>query len=370
MRILIFNWKDVRHHLAGGAERVTHELAKQLVNRGHEVIIFTSMYPRLKTIETFDGVTVIRRGNLFTVHIHACLYFLTHLKDWPDIVIDQIHGIPFFTPLFTKKPILAWIHEVAGAIWFKEFPLPLALFGLLIESIYFKLYKRTIFMTHTSSTQYELIHKSIPKHNIYVLPHTLSNLNIKLKPKAKRPTLIYVGRLVPMKQVELLLKGTCMLKTVFPKLSVLIVGEGKSRYSTQLLKLRSSLHLEKTVQFLGYASEEKKFTLLSRAWLHVQPSLKEGFGLTVLEAARCKTPTICFANPGISRVVVNGKNGVMIPVQSVTALAQTIHDLLQNNKRRAQLSRAAYSWSMHLPSWQTQAKKFEQLMMTALKAPD
>src|SRR3989344_3406502 len=100
MRILFFNWRDIKNPACGGAEFMTHEIAKYLVSHGHQVCWFTSGFEGCKSEEIIDGYKAIRAGNRYTVYIHAVLNYFLKLRISFDIAIDQINGIPFFTPLF------------------------------------------------------------------------------------------------------------------------------------------------------------------------------------------------------------------------------------------------------------------------------
>src|SRR3989344_5103060 len=103
MRILILNWRDIKHPLAGGAEIATHEHAKEWVRRGHEVTQFSSSIKGESAFDTIDGVKIIRRGNHYTVHIRAFFYYIMNLRQKIDLVVDEFHFIPFFTPLYVSK---------------------------------------------------------------------------------------------------------------------------------------------------------------------------------------------------------------------------------------------------------------------------
>ncbi len=109
MRILILNWRDIRNPSSGGAEILTHEIAKRFVKKGHEVILFTSRFLNSKTEEIVDGVKIVRNGHpdvrfMFqSVHFRAYQFYKTESKKKPfDFVIDEVHGLPFFTPWYVK----------------------------------------------------------------------------------------------------------------------------------------------------------------------------------------------------------------------------------------------------------------------------
>ncbi len=362
MRILIFNWKDVRHPQAGGAEYVTHEFAKELVRRNHEVIIFTSKSPVLKNIETIDGVTMIRYGNLYTVHLHACLYYFRHLKNWPDVVIDQFHGIPFFTPLYIKKCKLAYIHEVAGEIWHTNFKFPLNQIGYIFEKFQFQIYKNIYFLTHSSSTKKELITYNVAAEKITVISPTVAMLKSKTLSKNKNPTLIYLGRLAPIKRIELLLTATSQLEKIIAHLSVWIVGSGNKDYIQKLIDQVNSSRLGKTIKFFNSVSEIKKYELLQKAWINIHPSIKEGYGLTVVEAARMGTPTIAFYVGGLRDIIQHRKTGVLVKPESSVAMSAAIKELIEHPNQRIRMGQRAYRWSQSQPSWTVQTRKLETLL--------
>ena len=126
MRILVFSWRDPKHPLAGGAEQVMHEHMKGWVKAGHEVTLFSSRFKNLPEEETIDGINIIRQGYQYIgVQITGFIYFLKNRSKF-DLVIDQFHGLPFFTPLYIRIPKLAVIQETAGKVWFlNHLPWPL-----------------------------------------------------------------------------------------------------------------------------------------------------------------------------------------------------------------------------------------------------
>lgn len=106
MKILILNWRDIKNPSSGGAEILTHEVANRLVKWGHQVTQFSSSFPNCLPEEKIDGVKIIRRGHpdarylLKSVHFFAFWYYLKKFRGKFDVVIDEAHGLPFFTPLY------------------------------------------------------------------------------------------------------------------------------------------------------------------------------------------------------------------------------------------------------------------------------
>jgi glycosyltransferase involved in cell wall biosynthesis len=144
------------------------------------------------------------------------------------------------------------------------------------------------------------------------------------------------------------------------------VGSGNSNYEAQLKILIARLHLEKNVLLLGQISQSKKYHLLAASWLHIQPSFKEGFGLTILEAAAVGTPTICFNVPGLRDVVRDGMNGIVVKKMTPEALGETLQTLLSHPRKINQLSKSSNHWAKTLPSWKKQTKLLENLLFKTL----
>src|SRR3972149_10716692 len=110
MNILLLNWRDVRHPKSGGAEQVSMEHAKRWVLQGHRVTWLTAMYDGAKKDEEFEGVRILRRLGSLTIYLYVPWYLLVNGNNY-DVIVDEVHGFPFFTPLFTRTPAVVLIHE-------------------------------------------------------------------------------------------------------------------------------------------------------------------------------------------------------------------------------------------------------------------
>src|SRR3989344_1025890 len=108
MNILILNWRDIKNPKGGGAEILTHEMAKRWAEKGHKVTQFSALFEGGHQEETIDGVKIIRQGHsdlrfLFSsVHFLAYKFYKKNSNNF-DAVIDEVHGIPFFTSLYVNK---------------------------------------------------------------------------------------------------------------------------------------------------------------------------------------------------------------------------------------------------------------------------
>src|SRR3989344_2964109 len=266
MKILILNWRDIKHPLSGGAEISTHEHAKRWVNEGHEVIQISSSWNTLKKNEVVDGIRIIRFGNYYTVHLYAFMYYHLYLRKEINLIIDEFHGIPFFTSLYARCKKLAFIHETAEEIWFKNIMFPLNIIGYVIEPYIFKLYRNIPFMTVSQSTKNDLIRFGIKKENVHIIHNGTLQIKVKAE-KEKKPTILYLGRLTEDKGTKDAIVAFSYIKQKKQDAILWIVGkEEKKGYKKYLENLIDHLQLSKHVIFYDHVTEEEKYHILKRSW--------------------------------------------------------------------------------------------------------
>jgi len=358
MRILILNWRDIKNPKSGGAEILTHEIAKKWIGMGNQVTLFSSFFKNSLPLEMVDGVRIIRKGYpdarlLFSsVHFLAFLYYLKNHKNF-DVVVDEIHGIPFFTPWYVKEKKVVLICEVAGALWIKMFGLFFGFLGKEMERFYLKfVYKNIPYLTISNSTKEELIKEGVREKDITVLPMGLTVPKVLKKvDKENNPTLIFVGRLSKSKGVEDAIATLRKISEVYEKVKFWIVGDGDEEYVNYLKKMISKLKVENRVTFFGFVSQDKKFELMGRAHVLIVPSIKEGWGLTVPEAGRVGTPAVGYNVEGLKEVIHNGKTGYLTLNNNPSRLSELIIKILSNKAEYNKLAKAAkklslsYNWN-------------------------
>src|SRR5258706_3502435 len=301
MNILILNWRDVRHPKSGGAELVTMEHAKGWVKAGHRVTWLTASYPGAKPESAVEGVHFVRRWGALSVYLYAPFYVLANAR-LVDIIVDEVHGFPFFSPLFTRKPVVVFIHEVAGEIWDYMFPFPKNVIGKFLEQWYFQLYRHCLFWTDAQSTVSELVERGIPKEQCIAIPCPIikaSNFRIQSSKKQLHPTYVFISRVVRMKGVEEIIKAFSFIVRTQKNATLWIVGVGERSYIEELRRMMREYGIEDHVIFFGNVSEGRKFSLLSRAHILLHASVKEGWGLVVLEAASVGTPAVVYNVHGL-----------------------------------------------------------------------
>lgn len=368
MNILILNWRDPKNPKSGGAEIVTMEHAKAWVKNGHKVTWFASKFPKSKKQEIIDGVNIVRRGNSVSVLLRAPFFYLFS-KNKFDIVIDEIHGLPFWTPFYVRKPKIAFIHEVADKIWDYMYPFPVNVIGKLIESFYFKLYKKEKFWTDADSTIEDLVNKhGIKRYNCVVVNCPIGNKVLDYIPsKEKNPTFIFVSRLVKMKGIEDVLGAFGYILKEFSNANLWIVGDGGRDYIKKLKKNIDSCGINDRVKFFGRVSEEKKLELMGKAHLLLHASIKEGWGLVVIEAASQATPSVVYNVAGLRDSVKNGKTGTVLCENSPREMAKEGVKLIKDKKKYKEYQKNCLEWAKSL-TWEKAAKQSGALLNEVLKS--
>lgn len=371
MNVLILNWRDPSHPQSGGAEIVTQKHAQSWVNAGHTVTWFTSWYKGSKKRETIDGIHMVRQGGFLTVYAAAWWYLLVHGRDF-DLIIDEVHGFPYFSPFFTHKPIILFIHEIAGEIWDFMYPFPVNVIGKFLEKHYFYFYRTYQFWTDAPSTIDELVQKGIPKSQCTAIPCPISldkTFDFKKKNetrKEKNPTYLFVSRVVKMKGIEEVIKAFSFILRVQNEAKLWIVGFGDEEYVKQLQSMMQEYGVLNNVIYWGKVTEQKKYDLMRRAHVLLHASVKEGWGLVVLEAAFVGTPSVVYNVPGLRDVVKNGKTGIVIRSNSPHEMATEALHLIDDKARYAVFQKNGKAWVESL-KWSEATKASMALLQKSIR---
>ena len=357
MNILILNWRDSKNPQSGGAEVLTHEMAKRWAAWGHTVVQLSASFPGARREEVIDGVTVVRHGAWWSVHIWAFILWMVRFGAWADVVIDEAHWFPFFSILYAPKKTVLLVCEVATSLFDKLFPKPLSLLGQALERVYFVLYRRTPTLAISPSTKEALIAAGFAKERVAVLPMglTVPVKDSQIKRKETIPTIAYLGRLHTLKGAHDAVKAFSFIKRNIPRSQFWIIGDGDSAYKQKIKQQIKDLGLTDSTRFFGFVDEKQKFELLSRAYILLAPSTHEGWGLTVVEAAYQGTPTITYNVGGLCDSVQHDKTGVVVSNNTPQALAHEALSLLSDAKRYARYQNFGKLWSRGL-SWDFTAK--------------
>lgn len=350
MNILILNWRDSKNPYAGGAEQLTHEIAKRWVDWGHVVTLFSSFYPGAKREETLEGVIIIRRGRWWSVHFWAMIYYFFRFRKYTDIIVDEVHWYPFFSILYAPQKTVLLVCEVANRLFFRLFPYPVAIIGRLVEKIYVFFYRRMPVLAISDSTRRALLDEGFIGQHITVIPMGLSLPGaVKRFQKSPNLTIIVVGRLHVLKGVADAINAFVHIQKRIPLSRLWIVGGDSEGYQSELKRQVDRFGMSRNVTFFGRVSEEKKFELLSRAHILLMPSVHEGWGLVVAEAASQGTPAVGYRTAGVKDVIVDGETGVLVAPGDSDALATETLKLWGDKSlyHRYQEAGEKHAYSMH-----------------------
>ena len=366
MRILVFNWRDITHPWAGGAELNIHEQAKRWVQMGHPVTLFCGEFEGSQRHETIDGTDIVRRGGRFTVYIWAVFYYLLYFRGHFDIIIDIENGIPFFTPLYSRLPKVCIAHHVHTEQFRTEFSPPLSWIGIFMESRIMPLvYKRVQFITISKGSRSDLVSIGVNPEKCSVvycgLDHDIYHPS---DIKTDNPSLIYLGRLMRYKRVDLLVEFMRSILKESPTVVLNIVGFGPTWY--ELKQLISKYGLEDHIIVHGHVSEPQKVRLLQQAWALVIASMNEGWGLVAVEANACGTPAIAFRVPGLCEAIDNPHSGFL--VENEEEFLDRVFRILQDSQLREKMEIAAINHAKEF-NWNKTAERSLEIMESVIDEP-
>lgn len=369
LNILILSFKDIKQPGAGGAEVYIHEIAKRLAKK-HNIFMFTSSSPNLSDKDVIDGVNITRKGKSLFVYFYAFMYYMLYFRHDMDLIIDTHKGIPFFTPLYSRKPKILLVHHVHRHMWFDEFFFPIALFGYFLELYIMPLvYKGLSVITVSPSSLEELRKIGFSDKETFI---SYPAIQVRLKKTVKKtmkktanPTMLYLGRLKEYKRIEYAIRALKRLLPEFPKLRLAIAGEGD--YEKKLLSMVKKLNLIKHVDFLGLVSEEEKIGLMQKAWVFLMPSKVEGWGITVMEAGALGTPSVGTNVLGLRDSIVDSKTGFLS--DSFGEFTSNIRRLLINPSMRTEMGKNSKNRASKF-SWNSSTEVFEHAIDNVNKRKD
>jgi glycosyltransferase involved in cell wall biosynthesis len=361
MRIAFFNWRDIRHPMAGGAEVYVHEILRALAARGHVATLFSSRFPGSAEREVVDGIEHVRFGGRYSMYAKALFCYRRHIRGRYDVIVESINGVPFFTPLFAKERVVPLIHQLTRENWYSALPFPVAFAGYHLEDAMLRLYSRNTAVAVSQSTKSDL--ERIGFRDVRIIYGAAKAARPADLGKEAAPTLIYLGRLTKSKRVNHALRAFSALQKNVPEAKMWVAGSGPEE--SRLRTLAAELGISRSVQFFGKVSENRKAELLTRAHLVLFPAVREGWGLVVLEANACGTPAIGYDVPGLRDSIRAGINGFLVPDGDYDSIAEKAASLLSEPGRLGSLSASSAAYAKGF-SWEKSAVEYEALFQGLL----
>ncbi len=363
MNILALNWNDLKNPFGGGAEVHLEELLRRLVSYGHRVTLFCSGWPGCLPEENVAGVRIIRRGSRMTFNLIAPRYLRRLVRENRfDILIEDINKIPFYTPLYLNITTLVVIPHLFATTVFHEINFIIGMYIYLFEKPLIYAYRGKRYNVISESTADDIAARGVPREDISIIHCGIDRVVYSHDPsviKYEQPTILYLGRIKKYKSIQHLLVAFKRVKTKLPSARLMIVGDGD--YLPALKALARSLDIAGDVEFPGYVTPDNKVERMRRAHVSVLPSLKEGWGLTNIEANSVGTAVVAANSPGLRDSVRDGVTGYLYEYGNTDELAEKLLIILKDENLRRKLEQGGMVWAEKF-NWDTAARKFEALL--------
>ena len=306
MRVLLLNWRDLKHPSSGGAEVWAHRITEGLVLRGHDVTFFAAHVDNAPEDEYVKGVHVVRRGSRLTVYREAKKFYMENSSKF-DVILEEINTRPFFAYKWGSTPVVHMIHQVAKDVWKYEAPFPVSFIGrYFFEPRWLRKLAGKHVLTLSPSSAESLIEYGID-NAIVALPGS-DDAQVVYLEKAQAPTVVFLGRLVASKRPEHVIEAFRYVKSQIHNAELWMLGSGQ-------MKQKLEKDLPAGVTLFGHVSYEERQSRLARAHVLVATTVREGWGLNVSEASAVGTPTIGYDAPGL-RDSIPMSGGLVVPVST------------------------------------------------------
>ncbi|HEY2549401.1 MAG TPA: glycosyltransferase family 4 protein [Streptosporangiaceae bacterium] len=347
--VLFVAWRDLASPRAGGSEVLVDNLARGVLARGDRATLLCGGPVAERPYR------VIRNGGSYTQFARAPLAYRRQLTD-ADLVVEVCNGMPFFAPLWSRRPTLCLVNHVHTDLWRLRMPPPLSTAGRFTESVLMpRAHRGNLFLTVSPSTAEALQEIGVPAERIRQICNGVVQPD-PLTPRSAEPMFLALGRLTDYKRIDLLLRLWERVRPVTGG-TLVIAGDGPERGRIQALAGPG-------VVITGRVSEPEKHRLLCAAWMLLHPAMIEGWGIVIAEAAIRGTPAIGFNVPGLRDSVVDGETGTLVANDGQFASAWAA--LALDRRRREEMGHAARRRALQL-HWSAAVEGFAAVADEAIE---
>ncbi|OHV35867.1 glycosyl transferase family 1 [Parafrankia colletiae] len=338
-RIHMLAWRDLDDPESGGSELHADKVAEQWAAAGVDVSMRTALAPGHPESASRHGYQVVRKAGRYSVFPRTAVSgALGRSGPW-DGLVEIWNGMPFFSPVWARCPRVVFLHHVHAEMWRMVLSRRLAPIG---ETIEFRMappmYRRTRILTLSQSSRDEIIELlGLPARNISVIPPGIDPTFSPAGERSPHPLVLAVGRLVPVKRFDVLIEALIRAHDEHPSMEAVIVGEG---YKRPALEARiAAAGASAWLRLVGRVDDDTLLGLYRRAWVLTSASAREGWGMTITEAAACGTPAVATKIAGHTDAVVDGASGLL--VENPHDLGKTLAGVLSDSELRLRLSTGA-----------------------------
>ena len=353
----------------GGADKRLWELARKLAeNSKHEVHIYGMKWwqgpdtivtnnvhlhgvCKVRELYNEDGVRSIKEALVFSLKV-----LLPLLKaDYDVIDCNQFPYLPCFSgkiaSIIKRKPlVITWL-EVWDVYWRSYLGTIGGSVGRMIERLTMRLPDGIVAISQ--KTRIDLIKRGkVRPERIEVIPVGIDLERIaKIAPARESTDVLFAGRLIHEKRVDLLLNAIAVAKKEIPTITCAIIGDGPERGLLEDLAVK--LGVEENVSFTGFVDQDGLTAYMKASKVFVLPSIREGFGLVIVEANACGLPVISIRHDmsAVRELVEDGVNGFLVNDISSREIAEAITKLVTDEALRERLAENGfamakkYGWS-------------------------
>lgn len=350
----------------GGKEKRLYDITRKLSDSGFDVTVYCMKWWQGNNEFTKEGVRYVSVCNYYPLYHNerrsikqaiifsiSCLKLMFKKFDYIDV--DHIPHLVLFTTKFVcvlkrKKLIVTW-HEVWGRnYWKKYLGNIMGELAYAVEYISSKLPNRIVSVSDHTTKELSMV-LGVNK-NIFTIPNAIDLTKLKAVPVSKDSSdVIFAGRMLPNKNINMLLEAVKILKNKNYNLSVQIVGDGPEIVS--LKDLSSKLNINDSVKFYGFIENHNDlYSLMKASKVFVLPSNREGFGIVVIEANACGLPVITVDVEGNASkdLIVQGENGYVCKFDSDSIANSIIEQLKKRSNPEYYIKYSdKYDWSNVFP---------------------
>lgn len=368
--IVMFSWRDTTNPEGGGAELYLERVAAGLVDQGARVTIYCAEHGLAPRDEVRDGIRFVRRGSKMGIYVRGLLLLATRRFGKVHAVVDVQNGLPFFTRLGTRAPIIVLVHHVHREQWPVVYPGLFGRIGWLIERrVAPRLYRGCQYVAVSTATRDELAEQGVASDYIAVVHNGTDPAPVIDRAKTEHPSICVVSRLVPHKQVEHAIDVWEELRRTRPDVTLTIAGSGwweheLTDYAARALARHGLTDADRAIVFEGHVSEERKHEIYAESWVMALPSLKEGWGLVVGEAGMHGTPTVAYHSAGGTQESIEHEGSGLLALDKDEFHVQ-LQTILEDAELRARLAEGARELS-HRFTWERAQQAFGTVVSEVL----
>lgn len=365
-RIHMLAWRDLDDVEAGGSEVHAAEVARLWSEAGIEVLMRTSYAQGHPPRARRDGYEVIRKAGRYLVFPRAAASEAAHRYGRRDALVEIWNGMPFFSPLWATGPRVVFLHHIHADMWKMVLPPNLARLGDTLERrVAPRIYHGSRMITLSPSSKQEMLDVGFRDELVEVVPPGIDRIFRPGGVRSETPLVVGVGRLVPVKRFDRLIRAVVAARRSAPDLQLELVGTGPDR--SELEALVAELDAGDAVRFAGRISDDALVATYQRAWAVASSSVREGWGMTLTEAAACGTPAVATRIPGHVDALAEGVSGLL--ADDDADLARHLARIATDRSLRDRLSAGALEHARTFTWENTATRILEVLADEALGRP-